>query len=549
MELMTIGTTLGAMSFTIIGGIIFYIKSVKYFQPSEIVAISQFKTSTEETDENGNQIYTYYSYQRGGRKFIPFWKEYYVLPTHLMTSSIATQKFLTLDKVHIRADFVVQYQIDVSTDKKIEEAFSIFADLVKYKNNSSEESNISKIFSSHFEKLFKGIIPEVLGKMNIDELIEQREKASKTVLNRIREDFSENGLAISALKIETIHIENKAYFHKLEQTIAERQEVELAKEQNRTKNEKAKLKKDEIRRELENKAEQFKLDSAQIEFNADLKRKKIEENRLLQDSHREEEEYNKSVILAQKRAEKDAELVLKKIELQITEVENKITLLENETKAKKIKAINEAMKDTNGFASLLIMLEENPTLLKQLFGKGGLSKLANNMTKHLSGIDSVTIADMGGSNGGSSLEKFALLIPTIFSQTISKINKVGISQTMLDMGIDKENINKLKKNKKLKSIVKKIGKKGGLDESKVDDFYETKNDEIKKEKPKKSSQDEVKHKSIDKDNIDEYINKDETPSLNKLNIKKWFTKKTPIDNRIINKGINKVDIQNRDKKE
>lgn len=547
MELMTIGT-MGGMSFTVIGGVIFYIKSIKYFQPSEILAISQFRRNDGEIDEDGKPIYKDYTYQRGGRKFIPFWKEYYVLPTHLMTSSIATQKFLTLDKVHIRADFVVQYQIDVSTDKKIEEAFSIFADLVKDKNNINEQSNISKIFSSHFEKLFKGIIPEVLGKMNIDELIEQREKASKTVLNRIREDFSENGLSISALKIETIHIENKAYFYKLEQTIAERQEVELAKEQNKTKNEKAKLKKDEIKRELENREEQFKLNVAEIEFNASLKRKKIEENQLLKNSHEEEEEYNKSLMLSQKRAEKDAELVLKKIEFQIAEIVNKTTILENETKAKNIKAINEAMKDTNGFASLLIMLEKNPTLIKQLFGKGGLSKLANNMTKHLSSIDSVTIADMGGSNGGSSLEKFALLIPTIFSQTISKINKVGISQTMLDMGIDKENINKVKKNKNFQDIAKNMGKKAGLDESKVDEFYETKDDNIKEEEQKENSQDEVKNESIDEDNIED-INKKENFSSNKFNIKQWFTKKTSIDDKVVDKWINEVGIEDKDKKE
>lgn len=548
MELTTIGT-MGAMSFTIIGGIIFYIKSVKYFQPSEIVAISQFKRNTGEVGWDGEPIYSDYMYQRGGRKFLPFWKEYYVLPTHLMTSSIATQKFLTFDKVHIRADFVVQYQIDVSTPQKIEEAFSIFADLVKYKNNINEQSNIAKIFSSHFEKLFKGIIPEVLGKMNIDELIEQREKASKTVLNRIREDFSENGLSISALKIETIHIENKAYFYKLEQTIAERQEVELAKEQNKTKNEKAKLKKDEIKRELENREEQFKLDAAEIEFNASLKRKKIEENQLLKNSHEEEEEYNKSLILSQKRAEKDAELVLRKIQFQIAEVVNKTTLLDNATKAQNIKAINEAMKDTNGFASLLIMLERNPTLIKQLFGKGGLSKLANNMTKHLSSIDSVTIADMGGSNGGaSSLEKFALLIPTIFSQTISKINKVGISQTMSDMGINQENIDKLKQNTGFQDIAKNMGKKAGLDESKVDEFYETKDDNVKEEEPKDNSQDEVKNESIDEDNIED-INKEENTSSNKFNIKQWFTKKTSIDDKTVDSWINEVGIQDKDKKE
>ncbi len=475
------------VGFIVIGlvviGLTFYFSSMKYFHPSEIVAISTMKRSTGETDIDGNPIYKDFIYQRGGRLFIPLWRDYYVLPTHLVTSSISTQKFLTKDKLHIRADFVVQYHIDVSSSEKMEEAFTVFADLVKRKG-IGKDSNISNIFASHFEKLFLGTIPEILGKMKLDEIIEDREIASKKLLRRVSEDFEQNSLCVVALKIETVHIENREFFEKLEKTIATKQQIELDKEinkariereklkvemaktENDVKNENAKNKQDEIKRKIEEEKENFKLESAQIEFNAQLKRKKIEENKLLQDSHKEEEEYNKSLILSQLRAKKEAELIVQNIDLKITETINAKTRIENETKALNIKGMNEAMKETNGYASLLIMLEHNPTLIKQLFGKNGLSRLANSVTQHLANIESINLTDFGGGSeegGLNPLERFGYMIPTLISQTISKLNRVGIAQTLTDIGVDKVNIDKLKENEKIIQQAKEMMKKAGIE--------------------------------------------------------------------------------------
>ena len=510
----------------LIGLLIFYFKSVKYFAPYEIVAVLHPLYNTGEIDEDGNHIYDNYKYYKnGGKIFLPFWKNYFVLPRNIITSSIATQKFLTLDKLHIRVDFVIQYSIDVSTKAKLKDAFIIYADLTKNQNQIEQ----------NFEKFFKGIIPEVLGKMKIDELIKDRDVANDKILSKVQEDVSKQNLIIESLKIETIHIENKAFYDKLTQTIAQRQEVELAKAKNETENEKQKFIKDAIARELENEKERFKLETAKKNMELDLKLKEIDINNKLKDEYVQVEEYNKAKILSTQRANKEAELEIEKLNLEISKQVNERKLVEDKSILNYIEEVNGAMQNANGFSAFLIMLKQHPSLIKELFGEGGLTQLAGNITKHLSSIDSITIADMGGGNGsgGASLEKLALLIPTIFSQTISKINKVGVSKTLADYGIDKDTIEKIKDNKELQKSVKEIGQKVGVNEKKLEEFY---NQNLKS--PKTTNSD-IKINLDIKDNNLEAIN----------NIKKELKKKERRDRWASIKSIsNKFKIKKNNKK-
>ena len=554
--------------------IAFIVNSTKYFPPSDIIAISSSKRPTGEISEDGEVLYDSFTYHMGGGKlFIPFWKDYYVLSAQLMTSSISTQKFLTKDKVHIRADFVVQYHIDFSTPEKIREAFIVFSSLVRHKNQKLE-SNISKIFETHFEKLFKGTVPEILGKMTLDELFEYREKASTGLLNRVREDFLTTNLVITSLKIETIHIENQAYRETLDKTVNERQRIAFIREKNRSKNEELKSEIEDIRRQKELEEEKFKLESAQIEFNTQIKMKKVEQNKRFKDLHKEEEEYNKAVILTKERAKVEAELIIKQLakekelelkqkeqeailalkrkekeellnlkemektkELQLKqkeqeailalklkekkellsleeeekeqelklkqkekenllklkqmeketdiklkeeekqknlelekkereqslvltekekELENRMNRIKNEIKVKNIKEIKEALKDINGFTSIFIILEQNPTLVEQIFGKGGISEIVKNMTQHLSNIDNITITELGSAQEVSSLERFALLVPTLISQITKSVNKNELSKFLTDLGLDKKSMEDLKNSKNFRNIIKNI---------------------------------------------------------------------------------------------
>ena len=321
MEFLSMGSMIFIVVIVLILWVIFYIYSLKFFQPSEIVATPSFKKNTGKIDEDANPIYSYYNYQRGGRVFLPFWKNYFVLSTHLITSSVRTQKFLTKDQIYVKVDFVVQYHIDVSSADKTERAFELFEDFVKDKQSYLQSNKNSQKFASNFEHLFKGVVPEVLGKMSVDELMENREKANEAILTFIRDDFEDNGVVILGLKIEYIDIRNKAYLKKLEEITAEKQEIELIKEQNKIQIEKADFYDDKLKIEQSKQDEKFAKASAKIEFDIKVKQKKIEQNLLLIPTHKDEEAYNKSLLLTTKRAKKETLLELKKIELQLQELE------------------------------------------------------------------------------------------------------------------------------------------------------------------------------------------------------------------------------------
>jgi len=331
MEFLSVGSMIFIAVIVLILWIIFYIYSLKFFQPSEIVATPSFKKNTGKIDEDANPIYSYYNYQRGGRVFLPFWKNYFVLSTHLITSSIRTQKFLTYDQIYIKVNFVVQYHIDVSSADKIERAFELFEDFVQDKQHYLQSRKGSEKFVSNFEYLFKGVIPEVLGKMRVDELMENREKANEAILKFIRHEFEENGVVILGLKIEYIDIRNRAYLKKLEEITAEKQEIELIKEQNKILIEKANFYEDKVKIEESKQDEKFAKASAKIAFNVKIKQKKIEENLRLIPTHKDEEAFNKSLLLTKERAKKETVLELKKIDFQLVELE-----------AKKKKMIDEA---------------------------------------------------------------------------------------------------------------------------------------------------------------------------------------------------------------
>ena len=328
----------------VIFGFIFYIKSIKFFHPSEIVAVPSFKENTGQLDEDANPVYSYFRYQKGGRMFIPFYKNYFVLPTHLLTSHISTQKFLTLDQIYIKVDFVIQYHIDVDSAYKIKRAFELFEEFVKDKATYKKKSKVIGEFSSNVEHLFRGVIPEVLGKMRIDDLMENRDRANQAILKFIRKEFKENGLTISGLKIEYIHIKNRAYLKKIKKITDEKQEIELIKEQSEIQNDKSDFYEKKIKIEKNKQAEKFAKASAKIEFGVKVKKKKIEQNLLLMESHKDKEVFNKSEILTKTRAEKEASFELEKVEFEREKLKQEVSITFKKVELQKVKLEQEKKK-------------------------------------------------------------------------------------------------------------------------------------------------------------------------------------------------------------
>ena len=551
MELMTMGAIGGltiAGGFAAISGLGFYIRSVKYFRPSELVAISKPKEDTGLVNEKGEVIYSYYSYQQGGRVFIPFWKEYYVLPVYIISSTIKTGKLLMKDKLHISANIAIQYTIDISTEQKRIEAFSKYGEFARYKNKATK-NDISDILNEYIQPIVLGLVPKVIGQIKLDDIIGNRKEASLELQEMIIDKVEEIGLKLELLEIVNIDILNDAYYKKLEKAIARDMElldkdlqIKLAEKENELDNVKANFKKEQYKREQGESEEKHKLDLKLIEMDADLRIQKINKNEAFQKVQKKAEDYNRDLILTEQRAKKDAQLLLEQIELEIAKLANERQLLENETYVKIIKDINDAMKGVNGYASFLIMLERNPNFIKQLFGKGGLSKFANVITKHISNIESVNIADLGGEGKGGmggAFERFAFMIPTLLSQTISKLNKVGIAQALTDIGVDKESINNLKKNRKIVEEFSEIGEKVGIKNSKelVDEFL-AKHDTDEQKEDVEEDESTTTYQKNSKDIIEPKIKVDEKKdnrkekSTNETSaIKKWFTKKDETQNQ------------------
>jgi hypothetical protein len=324
-------------------------------------------------------------------------------------------------------------------------------------------------------------------------------------------------------------------------------QIKLAEKENELDNIKANFKKEQYKREQGEFEEKHKLDLKLVEMDANLRIQKINKNEAFQKVQKKAEDYNRDLILTEERAKKEAELILEEIELKIAKIANERKILENTTNVENIKATNDAMKDVNGYASILIMLEQNPNLIKQLFGKGGLSKFANVITKHIASVESINITDFGGGDGkgGGAFERFAFMIPTLLSQTIAKLNKVGIAQALTDIGVDKESIDNLKKNRKIVEEFSEIGEKVGIKNSKklVDEFLaehdksdeidvntednEDKDDSLDKEEKSEESTDKTADNSPSQENQE--IQDDEEKENKTSVIKKWFSKKDEKD--------------------
>ena len=438
-----------------------------------------------------------------------------MLPVNRIKSKVSSKNILTKDELRINVDIIVQYKINTETPIGIDKAFKEHSDLIKNENGT----NRSKKIADEYESLIQGVIFELVTSIEIKELIQGRIEANNKLTQLIQKAFDKYGLIVDSAKIIDITIENQEYFASLEERVATIEKIKLLKVRKDMEDAEADYEKRQIIRQTEVNQVQYDQDKKQLQLDTDLEIDKITVNEKMAKHQVKVEEYNKNSILIKERAIKEAELILSKLNLSIAEIDNQAKNLMINTETERIKAINEAMSKTNGFASLLIMLERNPNLIKQLFGKSGLSKLASSVTQHLASIESLNIMDIGG-NGGSNrngigaFERFGLMIPTLLSQSVAKLNKIGLAQTLTDIGVDKEAIKNIKKNKRLVeellnrkddivSLLQKVGIKNSDNIiNEVVDLIKPDEDEINNEANKgENSKDDKDKKSNFIDNL------------------------------------------------
>lgn len=165
------------------------------------------------------------------------------------------------------------------------------------------------------------------------------------------------------------------------------------------------------------------------------------------------------------------------------------------------------MRNSNPATALLILLERNPNLVKQLFGDEGLTTFGNAITKHLANIENLTVADLGkGKNQLNGLGMLSLYAPN-FIKELSSIAASFLSNYPADnsTNIKESDSSKESRDPELKNFTSKIDIKHkympflSKQIMKEESFYSTThqgteetNKNIEKEKLELVEQDEIK---------------------------------------------------------
>ena len=220
-------------------------------------------------------------------------------------------------------------------------------------------------------------------------------------------------------------------------------------------------KRQEIDQQIVNKEQEFTLSSTDEKYRAELADFKKIRLEAEQEIIEQEEEHNikifgntaKAKVLVEKEIEKiNAEIALTKSELIRNQENNKLDIKERNLS---IEAVNK--KDTivaENHASFYTfansVLKVNPTILEnfieKLFGSKGMAGVASGLTKHLGNIESIRIADLGGSgmNGGeSAIEKYAHIPPNLLARFTTRLNALGFSDLLTRFKIGKNSFDNL----------------------------------------------------------------------------------------------------------
>ena len=229
---------------------------------------------------------------------------------------------------------------------------------------------------------------------------------------------------------------------------------------------KQKIKETEVQKEQE-----FILASQDEKYRAELsefKRVRIEAE---QEIIEQEEEHNikvfrnskKAKVLVEKEIEEiNAEIERAKSTLLKAKEEDKLDVKERELaiQTQNKKETIQAQNQANVYTFIENILKENPTMLEnsleKVLGKKGMAGVASGFTKHLGNIESIRIADLGGSgqSGESAIEKYAHIPPNMLAKFTTRLNALGFSDLLSRFKIGGNSFDNLGENKpKFKDIL------------------------------------------------------------------------------------------------
>jgi uncharacterized membrane protein YqiK len=274
------------------------------------------------------------------------------------------------------------------------------------------------------------------------------------------------------------------------------------------------LKEQELKRVEIQKEQEFVLSSQEEEHRTQLSKLKKDRLEAEQDIIEKEEEHNMKVFRTTQRAkvqvQKEIEEINAEIELKKSEVIKKKSDYELDLEERKLnmKTIDkrgqiEAENQATLYTFLSKIFKENPTIIEnsieKIFGAKGMAGVASGLTKHLGNIESIRIADLGGSGSSaeSAVEKYANIPPNILAKFMTRLNALGFGDLLTRFKIGRNSFDNFGDDKiSLKDVIfdeksntitfdriflEKVLDRVGLDKEMIDDLLEeAKNDSNQK---------------------------------------------------------------------
>jgi uncharacterized membrane protein YqiK len=274
------------------------------------------------------------------------------------------------------------------------------------------------------------------------------------------------------------------------------------------------LKEQELKRVKVQKEQEFILSSQEEKHRTQLSKLKKDRLEAEQDIIEKEEEHNMKVFRTTQKAkvqvQKEIEDINAEIELKKSEVIKKKSDYELDLEERKLnmKTLDkrgqiEAENQATLYTFLSKIFKENPTIIEnsieKIFGTKGMAGVASGLTKHLGNIESIRIADLGGSGSSaeSAVEKYANIPPNILAKFMTRLNALGFGDLLTRFKIGKNSFDNFGNDKiSLKDVIfdeknntitfdrvflEKVLDRVGLDKEMIDDLLEeAKNDSNQK---------------------------------------------------------------------
>lgn len=472
-----------------------YFSNIKRFRPDQVVSIDSHARHVNGEDER--RLVRSKIMKGGGSIYVnPLTSRYYVLSTSIISINIDCNNLMTEDEYIVNAKATMTFSIDDSTEESIRNAFKNFG---KYSVPGIKGFNSEQKISEQIKDIFENGIKDVIGKMTAKDIFSNSNEIADNAQEYIKARLIPLGLIIKSVGIKKPEILDEEY-EKRRKQVKERMRIEEEKktkeviraikddddEYIRNRDLKIALSEEDYKAKTKIKEKESEQEVAQMEriienereeHRINISKKKKERLAAEEGYLAKEEESIQNVLLVKKRAAANVEKIIAEINAETTKINKEaegsvsfyearlkrdIELMKAFTRYENLSAeakgqaeLIEAMNTATSGAILQSFYRQNPEIvekvIEKILGQDGLTGVASGVSQHLSNIESLRIADIGGGSSGADgnvIDKIVDLPPNVLTKLIAKLNMLGLGDlvdkikdhdsSFDNMGYDKE---------------------------------------------------------------------------------------------------------------